>query len=365
MTDNHHYCVIMAGGSGTRFWPVSRNSYPKQFLDIMGTGKTFLQHTYERFAGFIPKENIIISTTSRYRDLVCKQIPGLDDKNILIEPYGRDTGPCITYATYSLLKRDPQAVMVVTPADHLILDDETFRASIRNSLEYAQQNNVLMTLGIIPTRPETNFGYIQVVGGKNACSNGAMAKVKTFTEKPDLELAKVFFDSGEFYWNSGIFVWKAEIIKEELEKYLPEVTQLFKEWENVLGTIVEDEFVEKAYTDCMKISIDYAVMEKTDRAWMCPAKFGWYDIGTWESLYELYKEKDNNGNAIVCDKTLSSNNRNNLIISTNGKKLIAAKGLENFIVIDTDDVLLICPKNDRMFKDFIAGIAMPGFEEYR
>lgn len=344
---------------------MSRSGSPKQFLDILGTGKTFLRHTFERYSKFIPKENIIIATTARYRDLVVSQIPEIDSRNLLLEPYGRGTAPCIAYSAYSLLKRDPDAVMIVTPSDHLILDEDIFRTAILDSLEYASEKKVLMTLGIVPTRPDTNFGYIQVSGGRNACINDQAAPVKTFTEKPDAELAKVFFESGEFYWNSGIFVWKAQTIREELEKYLPEVTELFRDWENALGSIVEEEFVEKAYTDCIRISIDYGVMEKTDRAWLYPAKFRWFDIGSWESLYELYGNKDQEGNAIICGKRLADSDRNNLIISKDKKKLMAVKGLENFIVIDTDDVLLICPKNDRQFKDFIAGIAMPGFEEYR
>lgn len=365
MINNHYYCIIMAGGAGTRFWPISRTSCPKQFLDIAGTGETFLKKTYERFAEFIPKENILVSTTSRYRDLVMEQLPEIDSSNILVEPYARDTAPCITYATYTLLKRDPEAVMVVSPSDHLIREKEMFRKSILDSLEYAKKHNVLMTLGIVPTRPDTNFGYIQVTGGKGACKSDRIIPVKTFTEKPDAELAKVFIETGEFFWNSGIFVWTAETIKEELEKYLPEVTQLFNGWQCVLGSTVEDEFIEKAYTDCIKISIDYAVMEKTDKAWLYPAKFRWYDIGAWESLYDFYGHKDKEGNAFIAAKTLSDKDKGNLVISKDSHKLMAIKGLENFMVIDTDDVLLICPKDDKQFKDFVSGIAMPGFEDYR
>lgn len=355
----------MAGGSGTRFWPISRNRCPKQFLDVAGTGKTFIRHTYDRFAKFIPKENIIVSTTRKYKDFVIEQIPEMEISNILVEPYGRNTAPCIAYAAYSLLKRDPKAVMVVSPADHLIRDEELFRKSVCDSLKYAEENNVLMTLGIMPARPDTNFGYIQVEGGKDACRRDAILPVKTFTEKPDVELAKIFIDSGEFFWNSGIFVWNAETIKEQLEKHLPEVTRPFNGWEVALGTKVEEDFIDRAYSDCIKISIDYGVMEKSDIVWLYPAKFGWFDIGAWESLYEFFGDKDKDGNAFMSARTLSDENHNNMVISMDKHKLMAIKGLDNFMVIDTGDVLLICPKDDKKFKDFISGIAMPGFEEYR
>lgn len=365
MTSSHYYCIIMAGGSGTRFWPISRSNCPKQFLDVANTGKTFIRHTYERFAKFIPKENIIISTTRKYRHYVQEQVPDIDPCNILVEPYGRNTAPCIAYATYHLLKRDPEAVMVVSPSDHLIRNEELFRKSIMDSLEYAKEHNVLMTLGIVPSRPDTNFGYIQVTGGKDACHKDSIVPVKTFTEKPDIELAKVFIDSGEFFWNAGIFVWNAETIKEELERHLPEVTRLFTGWEGAIGTKVEEEFIERAYSDCIKISIDYGVMEKSDKVWLYPAKFGWFDIGAWASLYDFFQDKDKDGNAFMATRTLSDANRNNIVISKDKHKLMAIKGLENFMVIDTEDVLLVCPKDDKQFKDFISGIAMPGFEEYR
>jgi len=363
--NNNHYCIIMAGGCGSRLWPISRNNCPKQFLKIAGTETTFIKHTYDRFSKIIPEDNIIVVTTAKYEDLVKKELPGLKDGNLLLEPYGRNTAPCIVYATYSLLKRNPEAAMVVSPADHIIYDEDKFDNTVLNALDYACRHKVLMTIGILPTRPDSNFGYIQITGGKDAFRSQEAVKVKTFTEKPDKELARVFIDSGEFFWNSGIFAWTAETIKEELEKHLPEITRLFTGWENAIGSPAEDEFITRAYTDCMNISIDYGVMEKTDRAWLYPATFRWADIGTWESLQDFYPSKDSCSNAFIASKTIAEDCRNNLVTTQKDGKLIAVKGLSDYVVIDTDDVLLICPKDDKKFKDFISGIAMPGYEKYR
>lgn len=355
----------MAGGIGTRFWPISRNNTPKQFLDMENGGKTFIRSTYDRFKGVIPEENILVVTADRFKEMVKEQIPGLSEENILLEPYGRDTAPCIAYATYTLLKRNPDATVAITPADHIIPDEDTFREDISRALDYTKDKDILMTLGVTPNRPDPNYGYIQVSGGRCNCQNKTAVKVKTFTEKPDTELAKIFLDSGEFFWNSGLLVSRADCIKEELETYLPEVTRLFTGWENAIGSPVERDFIEKAYTDCIKISIDYGVMEKTEKAWMFPARFNWTDIGNWESLYSFFTEKDENGNAYISAKTLSEGNVESLIISKNKNKLMAVSGLKDFIVIDTDDALLICPKDDKKVKEFLTGLAMPGYEKYR
>ena len=365
MNRQHCYCVIMAGGTGVRFWPVSRAAKPKQFLDVAYTGKTFIQSTYERFLKVVPQENILIVTGARYRDLVKEQLPELADENLLLEPYSRNTAPCIAYATYTLLQRDPQARMVVSPSDHMIDNEDLFVDTICKAFDYIEENDTLMTLGVIPTRPDTNYGYVQACGGSDVYKNGNPMQVKTFTEKPDRELAKVFISTGEFFWNAGIFLWKAETIRKEMEKYIPEVTGLFNGWENALGTPIESEFIARAYTDCRNISIDYGVMEKTDMAWMYPVRFGWGDIGTWESLYNIMPEKDSMGNAISAEKTLIENSRDVLVVSPEKKKLIAIKGLEDYMVIDTEDVLVICPKDDKKFKDFISCIGMPDYEKYR
>ena len=258
--NHNYYCVIMAGGYANHFWPLSRESRPKQFLNIAGRGHSFVRDAYERCLGLVPQENILIITLSRYKDLVREQIPELPAENLLLEPYGRKTAPCIAYATYTLLGRNPEAVVAVTPADLLIPDEGLFRETLSRALDYAARNEVLATLGIVPSRPDTNYGYIQAVGGALARNDDKPVKVKTFTEKPDAALAQVFYQSGEFFWNSGIFVWQARVIEEEMRKYTPEITTLFQGWESALGSPAEEVFLERAYTDCTKLSIDYGVM---------------------------------------------------------------------------------------------------------
>ena len=247
MNRENCYCVIMAGGSGTRFWPMSRTAKPKQFLDVADTGKTFIRQTFERFSKIVPQENILVVTGERYRDIVMEQLPELDSRNLLLEPYSRNTAPCIAYATYTLLQRNPEAHMVVTPSDHIIEDDGLFVETVGKAFEYVSENDVLMTLGVVPTRPDTNYGYIQASGGTESYMQSEPMQVKTFTEKPDKELAQVFIDTGEFFWNAGIFLWKAATIKGEMERYLPEVTGLFMGWENALGSKIESEFIARAY----------------------------------------------------------------------------------------------------------------------
>ena len=257
---NHNYCVILAGGIGSRFWPVSREDRPKQFLDPAGSGRSFLKSTWARMSRLFPQENILVVSLAKYRDQVLAQLPSLREENLILEPYGRSTAPSISLAARVLLLRDPDALMLVTPSDHHIGDRLLFEKSIKNALEYAAQNEVLLTLGVVPSRPDTNFGYIQVTGGKEACGEGKPVKVKTFTEKPDQELAKVFVESGEFLWNSGIFVWKAAVIRSEIQKYAPEISRVWRGWDKALGTPQEASFVERAYADSPRNSIDYAML---------------------------------------------------------------------------------------------------------
>lgn len=365
MTDNQHrYCIIMAGGIGSRFWPISREARPKQFLDFAFSGKSFLRLAYDRVAGIVPEENIIIVTMARYREQVKQHIPTIREENILEEPYNRNTAPCIAYAAHVLLKRDPQAVMAVLPADHVISDRELYRQSFSAAFDYAKDNPVLLTLGITPTRPDANFGYIQAPGADAA--KGLPVVVKTFTEKPDAELAKVFLESGEFFWNSGIFFWQASVICEELKRHAPEIASLWKGWEKSLCTPDERSFIEGIYPDMARTSIDYAVMEKSDIVRMLPVKFGWADIGNWESFYEYLANHDANGNAIrVEGKSLLRDDKGNIIYSGRPDRLTAIKGLENFIVVDTDDVLMICPRNEKKIKDFITELSSPDFKDYR
>jgi len=361
----------MAGGIGSRFWPISRETKPKQFLSFGDCGKSFIRLAFERAASFIPVENILVVSNLNYEDQVMKEIPELAPENLLLEPYSRNTAPCLTYATYTLLKRDPEAILMAVPSDHVISRQEEYQATMLNAIRYAAENRAIITVGIVPTRADSNFGYVQAVGGRDAHEDGKPLKVKTFTEKPDAELAEVFIKSGEFLWNSGIFVAKAQVLRDELERCCPEITNLWKNWEMHLDTMRERIFLEAVYADCPKVSIDYAVMEKTDIAWLYPATFGWADIGNWESLYENLATPDDSGNVVkVYGKSILKDNARDIIYSQapasgNTKKLIAVRGLENFIVVDTEDVLMICPRDDKMLKDTISELAMPQFEEYR
>ena len=255
MDNNNCYCVILAGGAGTRFWPVSKVARPKQFLEFANLGKSFLRMTYERFLKVVPQSNILVITAEKYRDLVLEHIPELAQENLLLEPYSRNTAPCIAYATYTLLSRNPDARVGVTPSDHYIDDEEAFAEVVRDAFEYIGTKDVLMTLGVVPTGAGTNYGYIEACGGRNSWLQTRPMQVKTFTEKPDRDMAKLFISTGEFFWNAGIFVWRASVIKEELEKHLPEVSSLFFGWERVFGTRFEADFVARAYTGCLNISI--------------------------------------------------------------------------------------------------------------
>ena len=363
--DAHHYGIIMAGGGGTMFWPLSRRDRPQQFLDFSRSGKSFLRKTYERLIGVVPQENILVVTLARYRDAVLSDIPELREENLLTEPYGRNTAPCIAYAAYSLLQRDPLAVMALTPADSLIDDEASYRDTIREALAYASSHEALITLGIVPDRPDTNFGYIQVVGGKKAWEQTRPVQVKTFTEKPDRELAEVFLRSGEFLWNSGIFVWKAATIRAELERYVPSVTDLFQGWETALGGPDEHRFLEKAYMNMERISIDYAVMEKTDIDWIFPATFHWADISNWDAAYKHIATPDAAGNAVFAAHSLLLGCRDNIIVTERPDKLMALSGLEGYIVIDTGDVLMVCPRDEHKVKDISTHIGLPEYEDYR
>ena len=353
----------MAGGIGSRFWPISRTGKPKQFLDFSIQGRSFLRRTYDRMKVVVPEENILVVSLDQYAGLVREQLPELPEKNLLLEPYNRNTAPCIAFATYTLLKRDPEAVTVVTPADHAIARHSEFNNTLSEALELAAGSDALITLGVIPTRPDANFGYIQMAGKPE---NGKPVKVKTFTEKPDAGLARVFIETREFLWNSGIFVWRAEAIRQELEQYAPEITHLWNGWQEALGTDRQKAFLEHIYTDMPRISIDYAVMEKTDRAWVYPARFRWADIGNWESLYDYLAYHDDQGNALNrTARRLLKDCRDDIVYSTRDDKLLAIRGMEDFIVIDTDDVLMICPRDEKKLKDFLSQLAMPEYEEYR
>ncbi len=362
--NNNFYCVIMAGGVGSRFWPMSRNAKPKQFLDILGIGRTFLQLTYDRFAKIVPKENILVVTSEAYGDLVRQQLPEIISDNVLTEPYRRNTAPCITYAATKILSKNPNATMVVAPSDHFIANEALFLETIESALQYASQKDYLFTLGIEPTRPETGYGYIQMSVKDAITVDGHIAyPVKTFTEKPDKDMAKIFIDSGEFLWNSGIFIWQVQTICKALGKWLPEVYSLFAEGYRYYGTDQEKSFVDKVYGDCPAISIDYGVMEKTLRAWVFQASFGWSDLGTWDSIF-IHSAKDKDNNVTRCPEQIVDRTQDSIIISQEKDKLVIVKDLKGYMVVNTDDVLMICPREDSKFKEVLTELATEEKSKY-
>lgn len=315
--------------------------------------------TFDRFASFLPKENILIVTNDSYGDLVREQLPEIPQENILLEPYKRNTAPCIAYATYKLLQKSPDATVVVAPADHLIIGETKFFATVKAAMDAAADSDSLFTIGIKPNRPETNFGYIQVNKADEAVVEGHSSfGVKTFTEKPNLEMAKVFVETGEFFWNSGIFIWNLQAIKAEIEKCLPSVARGFKAGTNCYYTEKEEKFIHHVYAECESISIDYGVMEKTSNARVFMADFEWSDVGTWNSIYEHSPNHDDNGNIIKAPVSMVSDVKNSIIQTTSDKKLVVVRGFDNVMVVDMDDVLLVCPRDDRSIKDITTDLSM-------
>lgn len=337
MKDN--YCVIMAGGIGSRFWPFSRNNKPKQFLDFFGTGKSLLQMTFERFQEVVPTENILIVSNYLYKDLILEQLPALKESQVLLEPMRRNTAPCIAYAVSRIKAVTEKANIIVAPSDHLILKEDAFIQTIKQGLDFVENNDCLLTLGIQPSRPETGYGYIQVDEG-----DSNLRKVKTFTEKPNLELAKVFVESGEFYWNSGIFLWNLQTIDNAFNTLLPEIASKFKAGKGLYNTNQEAAFIQDIYPSCQNISIDYGIMEKSTNVHVLCSEFGWSDLGTWGSLYEL-SPKDEQQNVSLKCHTQYYNSADNIVALPEGK-LAVIEGLEGYIVAESDDVLLICRKDE-------------------
>ena len=332
------YCVIMAGGVGTRFWPKSRKNMPKQFLDILGNGKSFIRMTFERFATRIAPENFLVVTNRNYKSLVLEHLPELKPEQILCEPIGRNTAPCISYAANYLNKFAPNSLMVVTPSDHYVANEEQFIATLDNCTDFAAENDVLMTIGIKPTRPETGYGYIQRSNAE------ALSPVKCFTEKPNLEVAQAFIRSGEFLWNSGIFIWKTSAILSAIERYLPEMQSLFGSISDKYGTEQMDDAIAEVFTQCRAISIDFGVMEHAENVYVHSGDFGWSDVGTWGSLYQQSR-KDKYANAKPAQGCYTYDTRNT-IISLPKDKVAIISGLRDYIVVDTEDVLMICPRSE-------------------
>jgi mannose-1-phosphate guanylyltransferase len=358
--DQHHYVAIMAGGIGSRFWPVSRHNHPKQFLDILNTGKSLIRWTFERFSRFIPVENIYIVTNTKYIEKVQEQLPELPLENIVGEPSRKNTAPCIAYISYKIYKQDPQANIICAPADHLILDPDAFSRICLDALEFVSRQNALLTLGIKPTRPDTGYGYIQY---EMTAFADNIYPVKTFTEKPNLELAETFLQSGDFLWNAGIFLWSVQSIISAFREHQPDLSELFEQETEKMNTPDEADAIQFIYSQCTNISIDYAVMEKAENVYVIPANFGWSDLGTWNSAYDNM-DKDHLDNA-VSGKNVLVIDATHCMVKTIDDKLVVLQGLDNFIVIDTPDVLLICSKdNEQQIRDYVGDIKRHKGEKY-
>ena len=342
----------MAGGIGSRFWPMSRTEFPKQFLDILGTGRTLLQGTYDRFAKFIDADNIYIVTAQMYRHIVAEQLPELPGANIVCEPSRKNTAPCIAYISYKLQDQNPNANLICAPADHLVLEPDAFATICKSALQFTSHTKALVTLGIQPTNPNTGYGYIQY---ESSAVSENVFKVKTFTEKPDVELAKTFLASGDFLWNAGIFVWEVKNIINAFAKFLPEIHEVFDAEQKLLNTSEEQAAIERIYPQCVNISIDYGVMEKAENVYVIPATFGWSDLGTWASAYEVF-EKDYLQNAVAGENVYVIDATNNMV-HAGPQKLVVLQGIDNLIVVDTPDVLLICKKeNEQNIKEYVSEI---------
>lgn len=351
--NNNYYAIIMAGGIGSRFWPISRTSYPKQFIDILGTGKTLIQNTYDRFLKICPKENIYVVTNESYTDLVKEQLPDMTDGQILTEPVMRNTAPCVAYGSFKIESLDPDAVIVVAPSDHLILDENAFVSAIEKSLQTATENDCLITLGIKPSRPDTGYGYIQYT---DEVINNDFHKVKTFTEKPTIEIAQTFIQSGDFLWNAGIFVWSAKNIVNAFGTHLPDMHEIFAEARTMYNTDNERNHINKAYQQCTNISIDYGIMEKAENVYVLPSEFGWSDLGTWASIYQL-AEKDYVGNAVIPAEKVIMYDSSNCMVNVPSEKLVVLSGLHNYIVVESNNTLLICPRDqEQQVKQVVADV---------
>jgi mannose-1-phosphate guanylyltransferase len=342
----------MAGGIGSRFWPMSRTNFPKQFLDILGTGRTLIQQTYDRYSKVVPVGNIFIVTAEEYVPIVKKQIPEIPDINILSEPSRKNTAACIAYIAFKLHQMDPKALMMAAPSDNLILDHREFLKTAKKALDFVDHINALVTIGVKPTYPNTGYGYIQ---HETAEAAPGVFKVKTFTEKPNLDLAKTFIASGDFLWNAGIFTWKVKNILAAFEAHLPEMYEVFAGEKDHFNTEEEKSAVERIYPQCTNISIDFGVMEKATNVFVIPATFSWSDLGTWNSAWENI-EKDYFGNAVSGKKVMAIDARN-CVVHVPDNKLVLLQGLDDFIVVDTKDVLLICKKEkEQEIKDYVADV---------
>ncbi len=345
-----NYSVIMAGGAGTRLWPFSRQSHPKQFHDMLDTKRTFLQETVARLEGICPKENIFVVTNVEYRQIVKDQLPFLTDEQILLEPFKRNTAPCVAYATYKIAKKNPKANVLVLPADQTIDEVDLFQKTLQTTLAYATAHDSLMTLGIKPTRPDTGYGYIQY---DTEQTESDIRKVRQFTEKPNVEYAKLFIDSGDFVWNAGIFIANLKTMQNAIETHIPEVAELFAQAQADFYTSKEAVAIEKAYSHCRDISMDKGIMEKAENVRVVLSTFGWSDMGTWKSIYEK-ANKDTHGNSLK-GKNILAYDTENCIIRTPKDKLVVVQGLKDYIIAEHDGVLMICHiDEEQRVREFVA-----------
>ena len=357
---HNNYVAIMAGGIGSRFWPVSRTGYPKQFLDLLGTGRSLIQWTYYRYRQICPKENIYIITNQSYMDTLKQQIPEVSDEHIISEPSRKNTAPCAAYFAHKIMAMNPAANIIMTPADHLIMDERAFERTCYDALDFVAHHDALLTMGVKPSRPDTGYGYIQYDAADEI---DGVYRVKTFTEKPSLELARTFLKSGDFLWNSGIFAWNVKTVMEALEKYLPEMNEVFQQAKDVYNTSREHDVIAQLYPQCSNISIDYGIMEKAKNVYVIPSYFGWSDLGTWESAYEN-SEKDYLGNSVYGDNVMIID-ASECMVKAPDNKLVVLQGLEKFIVIDTPDVLLVCERNrEQQIKEYVAEVKRNKGEKY-
>lgn len=359
----NNYCVIMAGGVGTRFWPMSRTTKPKQFIDILGVGKTLIQLTFERFRKICPPENVFVVTNEIYKDLVLEQLPELNENQVLCEPAMRNTAPCVAYANYKINEINPNALVVVAPSDHIILKEDTFVNDINTALKAASKNDCLLTLGIKPSRPDTGYGYIQFLEDRISNEISEVKKVKTFTEKPNLEIANSFLASGDFLWNSGIFIWSLKSIMSAFKQHLNDVDSLFAEGAGFYNTAKEKDFIHKTYAACKNISIDYGIMEKSENVYVLAVDFGWSDLGTWGSLYSV-RDKDKNENSVIGENVLLYDTKH-CIVNVPKDKLVVLQGLDDYIIAEDNNTLLVCRKEDeQQIRQFVNDIKLEKGEKY-
>ena len=339
-TISHSHLVIMAGGIGSRFWPMSTPERPKQFVDVLGTGRTFIQMTVDRFKGILPPENVWVVTSQAYKDIVAEQLPEVPQGNILLEPCRRNTAPCIAYAAWRIKSIDPKATIVVSPSDHLVLDTPEFQRVVKSAMDFASTSDAIVTLGMKPTRPETGYGYIQTDMSCPSARDKEIYRVDAFREKPDLATAEKYIRKPNMLWNAGIFIWNVSTIVNALRVYAPEINEVFENLLPLYGTDKEQDAINENFPKCESISVDYAILEKSEEIYCFPASFGWSDLGTWGSLRENVS-RDNNGNAVIGDNVQTYETRD-CVIHCSEERRVVVQGLDGYIVAEKDNTLLIC-----------------------